>query len=121
MKVRTSNLEGAALDWAVAQCKGISLLNHRDNKWELCWVLLGDDSGDYYSPSTDWSQAGPIIEKAELELFRDKESCVWISAIDSPENDKTLFCEEGATPLIAAMRCFVASQLGDEVEIPEGL
>lgn len=27
----------------------------------------------------------------------------------------------GPTPLIAAMRCYVASKLGDEVEIPEEL
>lgn len=27
----------------------------------------------------------------------------------------------GPTPLIAAMRCYVASHLGDEVDVPEGL
>ena len=27
----------------------------------------------------------------------------------------------GPTPLIAAMRCYVTSKLGDEVEIPEAL
>jgi hypothetical protein len=27
----------------------------------------------------------------------------------------------GDTPLIAAMRCFVASKLGDEVDVPEKL
>jgi hypothetical protein len=27
----------------------------------------------------------------------------------------------GPTPLIAAMRCYVASKLGDEIEIPENL
>ncbi len=27
----------------------------------------------------------------------------------------------GPTPLIAAMRCYVASKLGDEVDIPEEL
>jgi hypothetical protein len=27
----------------------------------------------------------------------------------------------GPTPLIAAMRCFVSSRLGDEVEIPKEL
>jgi hypothetical protein len=27
----------------------------------------------------------------------------------------------GHTPLIAAMRCYVASKLGDEVEIPQEL
>jgi hypothetical protein len=27
----------------------------------------------------------------------------------------------GPTPLIAAMRCYVASKLGDEVEVPEEL
>lgn len=30
-------------------------------------------------------------------------------------------CSYGPTPLIAAMRCYVASKLGDEVEIPEEL
>jgi hypothetical protein len=28
---------------------------------------------------------------------------------------------DGPTPLIAAMRCYVASKLGDEVELPEEL
>ena len=28
---------------------------------------------------------------------------------------------EGDTPLMAAMRCYVASKLGDDVEIPEEL
>ena len=27
----------------------------------------------------------------------------------------------GPTPLIAAMRCYVASKLGDEVEVPDEL
>jgi hypothetical protein len=29
--------------------------------------------------------------------------------------------EYGPTPLIAAMRCYVASRLGDEVDVPEEL
>jgi hypothetical protein len=28
---------------------------------------------------------------------------------------------DGPTPLIAAMRCYVASKLGDEIDIPEEL
>jgi hypothetical protein len=31
------------------------------------------------------------------------------------------FEEEGPTPLIAAMRCYVASKLGDYIDIPEEL
>jgi len=27
----------------------------------------------------------------------------------------------GPTPLIAAMRCYVASKMGDEVKLPEGV
>jgi hypothetical protein len=29
-----------------------------------------------------------------------------------------IWLTDGTTPLIAAMRCYVASKLGDEVEIP---
>jgi len=44
---------------------------------------------------------------------------------DGWQADKYLHTEQvigfGHTPLVAAMRCFVASHLGDEVEIPDEL
>jgi hypothetical protein len=66
--------------------------------------------------STDWSQGGPIIERVKIELHNRTD----------PVDSWSAFAElqvygVGPTPLIAAMRCYVASMLGDNVEIPEVL
>jgi hypothetical protein len=70
-----------------------------------------------YAPSTDWSQGGPIIEREGIELVPDGGGA-WGAAIRGGDEDDT---SQAYTPLIAAMRAYVASKLGDEVEVPEGL
>jgi hypothetical protein len=99
--MKTSELTGHALDWAVAKCEGYRL------------DLVPEGS---YAPSTDWSQGGPIIEREKITLrIWDDEDYVH-AYIDTGKD-----WYEGDTPLIAAMRCYVASKLGDEVEIPTEL
>jgi hypothetical protein len=123
-KIKTSELTGAALDWTVAKAEGVSLLDPNNNQWELHWTLLGDDSGDYYTPSTDWSQGGPIIEREWLEVGPAPGArpigVSWLA--ECACRPESLRCRQhGPAPLIAAMRCYVASKLGDEVDIPEEL
>jgi hypothetical protein len=114
MKLKTSELTGAALDWAVARCEGIV--------WEQ-----GDlDAGEYgpgFAPATDWEQGGPIIEREKIAV-RFEPECHWLFA--PPEatwlaNYNGVGEWHGPTPLIAAMRCYVASKLGDKVDVPEEL
>jgi hypothetical protein len=102
--MKTSELTGAALDWAVAKCEGAT--DFWFDTVATHWVKLdGKDRAlrqgwaQSYLPSTDWSEGGPIIEREGINLFQRK----------------------GPTPLIAAMRCYVASKMGDYVEIPEEL
>jgi len=113
--MKTSELSGPALDWAVAKCEGV--INGDD--LDIGFVL---ESG--YAPSTNWSQGGPIIEREKIEWQ-------WLPASDKQHQygarkpslyglNRT-FCMEGPTPLIAAMRCYVASKLGDEVDVPDEL
>lgn len=115
MKMKTSELQGAALDWAVA------LIEYPE--WKAQGYLevfphdLSFDDGETYAPSTDWSQGGPIIERECIDLHHQRHgdlSVGWTATIDSWDSEHS-----GPTPLIAAMRCFVASKLGDEVTIPE--
>jgi hypothetical protein len=117
MKVNTNELTDIALDWAVAKCAGIELLDPHNNEWELCWTLLGDNSGDYYTPSTDWSQGGPIIEREGIGFFPSEREGKprWGARMVNT------YISYGPTPLIAAMRCYVASKLGDTVDVPEEL
>ncbi len=112
--MKTSKLTGAALDWAVAKCEGIV--------WEQ-----GDlDAGEYgpgFAPATDWEQGGPIIEREKIAV-RFEPECHWLFA--PPEatwlaNYNGVGEWHGPTPLIAAMRCYVASKLGDKVDVPEEL
>jgi hypothetical protein len=70
-----------------------------------------------YTPSTNWAQGGPIIEREEIES-RKVGIHTWLAETQCDHNDHS---ETGPTPLIAAMRCYVALKLGDDVEIPKEL
>ena len=76
-----------------------------------------------FTPSTDWAHAGPIIERERITLRTN--ACVpghWAAYIDFGSSSTAVKARQsGPTPLIAAMRCYVASMFGDEVEIPEEL
>lgn len=112
MLIKAKELIGTALDWAVAKCEGVDLSG-------------GITDDERYS--SEWSQAGPIIEREHIEVY-------WVgnsarAAIRYNEKVETsaglqvssdvYVSYPGPTPLIAAMRCYVASKMGDEVEIPE--
>jgi hypothetical protein len=114
--MKTNELTGLALDWAVAKCEGVELYSGpRDNNpaYKANWVRR--KHGDLYQPSTDWSQGGPIIEREGISIEYAADPEKWCACIMA---DQEVY---GPTPLIAAMRCYVASKLGDEVEIPEEL
>lgn len=124
MKIKTSELTGPALDWAVAKCVGLGKLHYTDvvgristlktavKVWSM--ELPGDGHGDKFSPSTDWSQGGPIIEQERITVqFGPQWTAVHSKRLGRPSY--------GPTPLVAAMRCFVASRLGDKVDVPDEL
>jgi hypothetical protein len=73
--------------------------------------------------STNWAKGGPIIERERMDIeCWDFHSMPWKASMwwddESSSGDIQMY---GTTPLIAAMRCYVSSKLGDEVEIPEEL
>ena len=119
MKVRTQDLIGATLDWAVAKCEGFKyeLYEHNRKKWEN-----GLHRPRHWQPSTDWAQGGPIIERGHIHTWTDRKDAAYAGHPDSywvAEMTDTGGIWWGPTPLIAAMRCFCASRLGDEVEVPD--
>ena len=107
--MKVIDLEGAALDWAVAKCI------YEPDDVVICdgRVFAYDDATKGFNPSTNWAQGGPIIEREKMTLEWTGED--WMAYI---RHDEEYF---GPTPLIAAMRCYVVSQLGDEVEVPNEL
>jgi hypothetical protein len=71
--------------------------------------------------STNWEQGGPIIEREGITITHYGND--WEDAWSARKGDGHWKGKEtyGPTPLIAAMRCYVASKLGDEIDVPEEL
>ena len=135
MEIRTIELSGAALDWAV-----MTLEQHDDAAWYIDHKgRLMEEHGELswtYQPSTNWAQGGPIIEREKLTLVHTSETLLsgkpieWVAVhpdryvefdADGDVSEWHLPDAYGPTLLIAAMRCYVASKLGDEIEIPKEL
>ena len=124
MKIKTSELSGAVLDWAVAKCEGREIESihpgYHINVWRID-PLTGEAEFVYpYKPSTNWEQGGPIIERERIATLCPSSGEFW-DARDAKRFTLPAIYYRGPTPLIAAMRCFVASKLGDEIEIPDEL
>jgi hypothetical protein len=110
MKVKASELQGESLDRAVAHCV----------EWSKKFPIFTDgkpmSKGNY---STDWAQAGPIIERERIGFKYTGTAMEFVAWVNGELS--TMHDQYGPTPLVAAMRCYVASKLGDEVEVPDEL
>jgi hypothetical protein len=112
MNIKTSELTGAALDWAVAK------IEFPDPDYEDAdrFVYVHGDDEFHFTPSTNWSQGGPIIEREKIALAPDIHHTKWSATL---RGEAYIYWAQ--TPLIAAMRCYVASKPGDTIDIPEEL
>ena len=119
MKIKTSELQGAALDWAVAKCEVTEPIEEFDY-----FFLKNHDNGFCYY-STNWALGGPIIEREGIAVDCERSSgrvSGWVACNEvAGDENWDANVHYGPTPLIAAMRCYVASKLGDTVETPEEL
>ena len=110
MKTADLKAEDGTLDWAAAQCE--------QNPFFRAWSFHEYEREFNPNYSTNWAIAGPIIEREKITpQFMDRG--YWRAWIEVGETAHKV--SYGPTYLIAAMRCYVASKLGDEVEIPEEL
>lgn len=135
MKIKTSEASGIVLDWLVAGLTNPEWGDEDRAYNTYSYVDCGDEDDGPYTPSTDWAQGGPIIEREGIELFRyEAPGKAVYKNPDADEADLVLDHVEpsqwrwmagdklvGPTPLIAAMRCYVASKLGEEVDVPDEL
>lgn len=124
VKKRTAELVGAQLDWAVALALGAKIVDHYGRaklQWDGACAVMDVLKNTSMIPtpnySTEWGRGGPIIERERIRVRPMRQGPLWFAEVDLPNHFSPVM--EGPTPLIAAMRAFVASKLGDEVEVPE--
>jgi len=118
MKIKVSEATNIQLDYLVAKCEGHSFVLG-ETEYELdgrTHQRRGCSWPRRYS--ADWTQGGPIIGREKIALRN------WLETGWQADTWNFRFDEHhasGPTPLIAAMRCYVAIKLGEEVDIPEDL
>jgi len=111
MKIRVSEAKDVVLNWLVSESLGLD------------WYKpdYGDACAAY---STDWSQGGPIMNREKIDVCHHNHgqtTTLVTCTLWFPNGDRRSIQMQGQTPLVAAMRCYVASKLGDEIEIPKEL
>ena len=115
MKKSVSDLSNIELDYMVARANHV--LYMRDTEGRVLEIdnerrvyTHTTDARMYaYTPTTEWRQGGPLIDKFGISVQRT--GSVWTADIDR------VTVAVGPTPLIAAMRALVTLKLGAMVEI----
>lgn len=126
--MKTNELTGVALDWAVAKCEGWDM----NTPLKVKDLLISRTTHWRFNYSSRWESGGRIIEREKLGVWwahhvvddeGNEYGNHWYSetGLTDENADERHVCMTGTTPLIAAMRCYVASKLGDEVELPKEL
>jgi Protein of unknown function (DUF2591) len=136
VKHKVCELEGALLDAAVAKAEG----------WRqegAAWVRGNDASGMVITQasqlfpfpwSSDWKWGGPIMERERISVFptwglgwgafkADSYTASGDKCVSGLDGFTVMFDgvrqpAHGNVPLVAAMRTYVASRFGEEVELP---
>ncbi len=122
---KVSELDGPFLDEAVAKANGWKEWKGHAHMGMPVWLTGEDESPTHamFSPSTQWRDGGPIIERERIafhfvKLFGPnpvvRAECIHHDSVMS--YCTTEMC--GPSHLVAAMRAYVASRFGDEVELP---
>ena len=127
MKHKVSEISGGLLDAAVAMAEGHKVC-------QLNGVWCSDLYGQWTRVRNmrEWRYVGPIIEREGIAIAPYEhgigEPSMWVAWVEERQHQATFdsYFERGIfddnsrghTPLIAAMRAYVCSKLGEEVELP---
>lgn len=114
--IKVSEATGPALDWLVAKCEVLPVARHNTGAIYLIHTPWADKSRvkwlAEYSPTRHWAQGGPIKEKHQIS------TTYCGGGVEAIFNGHY---GQGTTELIATMRCYVTSKLGETAEVPEEL
>lgn len=123
MEIKTPYLTDIQLRWAVAIALGWKwkteegkIILARPTKIRNSKQTIDRLGLDHFLPTKSWSIAGPIIERERISVMTGFHGISEWRASQVFENH-----EEGPTPLVAAMRCFVTCKLGRDIDVPEEL
>ena len=116
-KIKTGDLTGPALDWAVQEIEYQRMVAEGEHvkQWVLDDHRAGSCSAHY---STDWLWGGPLLNQHKISRTIDH-SGLWIAYAGYNLNDEQRHMQCDRSELVAGLRCLVALNLGEVVDVPE--
>lgn len=121
IEVRTADLTGEALGWAVGKAEGLELElvgPAYNNPWRVFarYHATVTERTERYNPWENWALGGQLIQKYRVGFGLYSDSFFAVTGLDEVPGDA-----DGSTHLIAACRAIVAAKLGDTVQVPKEL
>lgn len=111
MKVKTSELTGASLNWVVASIEWPNDSGIRNPE-----LMSKESVNEEYLFDKDWSLVGIILEREFINVAKWNTQSGW----QASDQLCKVACN-GPSAMIAILRCHVANRIGDEVEVPDHL
>ena len=108
------------LDWLVAYAEGRKCSVVQSSIGLKPFVVLYTDPLGMFTPATSWAQAGPLLNQHKISRTIDH-SGLWIAYAGYNLNDEQRHMQCDRSELVAGLRCLVALNLGDTVEVPDEL
>lgn len=121
IEVKTADLFGEALGWAVRKAEGLDLFlapPEYGNPWRVFARYQGEaiQHTKRFNPWEDWPLGGTLIAKYRIGFSLYSDSFIAVTGLDDIAGDS-----DGLTHLIAACRAIVAAKLGDTIRVPKEL
>lgn len=121
IEVKTADLQGWQLAWAVAIAEELDpylVGPHYGNPWRVFRIQHGEALKweRLYNPHEDWALGGPLIGKYRVGFGLYSDYVFAVTGLDDLPGDAN-----GSTHLVAACRAIVAAKLGDTVQVPKEL
>ena len=123
MKIKVSQATSLKLDWLVGTIEKVEGLTDSE-RTKKCYGYDERKLIVRYSPTTSWAQGGEIIDREKISIvWAHFHWCAGTGDIGEiyRSDEGNHFTGTGPTALVAAMHCYVASKLGEEVEVLDEL
>ena len=126
IEVKTRELVGEQLAWAVGKVEGLDVQlvpPEYGNPWRVFvrYRASVTERTERYNPQEDWSQGGPLIEKYAAMVRGFPNQMYETLAIARVRIDGNLAWRSGNTPLVALCRALLCAKQGEIVQVPKEL
>ncbi|MGE8110843.1 DUF2591 domain-containing protein [Pseudomonas sp. NPDC086566] len=133
IEVKTADLAGEALGWAVGRAEGLDVFlapPQYGDPWRV-FARYQASATEYtkrFNPWEDWALGGPLIDKHHVQtsfdgagFSRSPTGEYWCAYVCKATGQEVFPSGDGPSALTASCRAIAQAKLGDTVQVPKEL